>query len=262
MENLLKIIESMQSDHEESLLDENITIHMNDRICMIMNKKSLSHYSTKVVYAHETDQWSFQDIYKETKAYFGLKPYSWYLNVDKDKRIYDGLREKNWSVLDTYDGRFKAIEGPYPVTVSDIREVEANEKDMDDLATVIASVWQVTNEKQIHYAKEQYHKYMNLPDRRGGYVLAYIEGQAVGYGTYRFSKCGDYLYLSGTGVIEAHRKKGLYRNLLNMRLNIGLEKGAKFAVTQARHGHSSPILEQFGFNKMGEFKHLVLSKKK
>jgi len=255
--DILSRIESMQTDHEASQLSDDIEIHQNSHTCMIMNKSARSIYSTRVVYAHEDDNNNSDMIFQEAKDFFKYKKYSWYVTLPRDESIYKLLLSKGWQVHDTYEGRYLPLTENKSYDHTQIVEVEPGSIEADLLGNIVAEVWGVKDETRVQDAKNKYNEYLKAPDRRGGYVLAYYDGIAAGYGTYRLSDCGKYLYLSGTGVIESYRKKGIYKNLLNYRLNKGFEMNASYAVAQARKGHSSPILEKYGFEKIGEFKHLL-----
>ncbi|MBI9011405.1 MAG: GNAT family N-acetyltransferase [Clostridiales bacterium] len=256
--DILNRIETMQKDHEPSQLSDDIEIFQNNHIYMIMNRSARSIYSTRVVYAHEDESYNADMIFKEAKDFFKYKKYSWYVTLPRDEVIYNMLLTKGWQVHDTYEGRYLPLKEKKSYDHMQIIEVEADSIEADLLGNVVAEVWGVKDQKRVIEAKNKYNEYLKAPDRRGGYVLAYHDGIAVGYATYRLSDCSEYLYLSGTGVIESYRKKGVYKNLLNYRLNKGFELKASYAIAQARKGHSSPILEKYGFSKMGEFKHLIM----
>lgn len=258
--DILSRIETMQMDHEPSQLSDNIEKYQNSHTCMIMNRSARSIYSTRVVYAHEDERYNADMIFKEAKEFFKYKKYSWYVTLPRDEAIYNLLLTKGWQVHDTYEGRYYPLTRKISYDHTQIVEVKPDSIEADLLGGIVAEVWGVKDQTRINDAKIKYNEYLKAPDRRGGYVLAYYDGIAVGYGTYRLSECRKFLYLSGTGVIEPYRKKGIYKNLLNYRLNKGVEWNASYAIAQARKGHSSPILEKYGFSKIGEFKHLIIGK--
>lgn len=258
--DILSRIETMQMDHEPSQLSDNIEMFQNSHTCMIMNQSARSIYSTRVVFAHEDESYNADMIFKEAKDFFRYKKYSWYVTLPRDESIYNLLLTKGWQVHDTYEGRYLPLTKKISYDHTQIVEVEPDSIEADLLGNIVAEVWGVKDQTRVDDAKNKYNEYLKAPDRRGGYVLAYYDGVAVGYGTYRLSDCRKFLYLSGTGVIESYRRKGIYKNLLNYRLNKGFELHAGYAIAQARKGHSSPILEKYGFSKLGAFKHLIIGR--
>jgi GNAT superfamily N-acetyltransferase len=78
--------------------------------------------------------------------------------------------------------------------------------------------------------------------------VCYEGNDPVGYAHYRFNYNRTAMYLTGSGVLASYRKKGIYRQLVTMRLQKAKEIGAAVVTTQARVGHSAPILEKLGFN--------------
>lgn len=257
MKDLITAIERMQSDHEESRLTEDILINVSDSYFMTLNKKAKSHYSTKVVYAHETPTRDAQSLYEEAESFFAKKPFGWFLNIEEDQNIKRLLEDKHWKVLDEYEGRYLATKAIKHTESRGIVEVKANSEQVRDLVRVTTTIWHIVDQDQIELAVNRYNEYLNAPDRRGGYILYYKGDVAVGYGTYRYSKCSRYMYLAGTGVIEKYRRQGIYRSLLNYRLRLASQRHTEYVIAQARKGHSSPILVKCGFKKAGEFALIV-----
>lgn len=257
MENLILAIEQMQSDHEDSRLTDDISLNVSDSYFMTLNKMAKSHYSTKIVYAHETDDMDHHRIYDDANTFFGKKPFGWFVNLDNDQNIKRLLEDNGWVIIDEYEGRYLSVNEIVEVETKNIVEVKPNSNQVRDLVNVTTNIWNTVEEDQVEIAIEKYNEYLNSVDRRGGYILYYSDDKAVGYGTYRFSKCGRYMYLAGTGVLDAYRKQGIYRNLLNYRLNLAKQKNTEYVLTQARKGHSSPILEKCSFRKAGDFAFLI-----
>lgn len=255
--NILKKLETMQSDHEASQVNKDTRLYETPYMHLIKNMNSKSIFATRVVFAHETLDRSAEDLYKEAKEFFQYKKFSWFLNAHEDKKIYDMLISKAWSVHDHYDGQYLKLEKPFDLDTSGVVEVIGNSSQVDDLVTVIADVFDVKALDRRNLVKERANDYLLSEDKRGGYILIYVEGIPLGYATYRLSACKEFLYLSGTGVVKSQRGKGLYKKLLFYRLNKGLELGAKYALAQGRKGHSSPILNKYGFITEGKFKHLI-----
>lgn len=257
MKDLIRAIEGIQSDHEKSRLSNDTLLNVSDNYFMTLNKTSKSTYSTKVVYGHETNTMSIGALYEEAIRFFKEKPFGWFINIDKDKNIKEYLEKKNWNVIEEYDGRYLSLSTIEDLEVKNIVEVNANSDQVLDLVNVTTKIWDTVDENQIESSIKKYNEYLKSEDRRGGYILQYQDEIPVAYGSYRFSKCGRYMYLSGTGVIEEYRKQGIYSNILNYRIKLAKENNVEYILTQARKGYSSPILEKYSFKKAGEFAFLV-----
>lgn len=84
------------------------------------------------------------------------------------------------------------------------------------------------------------------------YFLARYHGMPVG--TARFSYKRDGLipsaYLTGGNVIAPFRGRGVYRALIQNRLDRLREEGIRLATTQASEQATAPILEKLGFEKV------------
>jgi len=248
------IIEKMQTDHEESRSRHFLKVDKTDNYYMIKNTMSNSIYSSKVVYSHINPEYSIDDILTLVKKFFDSKDFSWWLSMDEDKDIIAKLERYKWKVLDNYNGRYLDANFSFDSNLKyRVIEVnENNEKHIDDIVYVTGQIWG-SDKMSDELAKESYRQYLSSDDRRGGYLLAYIDEIPVGYANYRMSQCGEFLYLCGTGVIEEFRKRGIYKELLQKRFDIAIQKKARYVVAQARVGYSDVILSKIGFKKCGEF---------
>jgi len=244
-------------DHEESRLTPAICVNQSDDYVMILNKNSDNYLSNRVVFSHETHDLKAEDLYEVAESFFGDKVYGWYTDKVKDHHLINFLTDRGWIVEDEYDGRYFKVNNQEFEISANIVEVQAGSPQVKDLVNITTHIWYTIDETKIESAIKAYNDYLSSSDRRGGYVLYYLDDKAVGYGTYRFSSCGRYMYLAGTGVLEAYRNRGIYKSILNYRLNKAIHRGADYVLTQARLGHSSPILEKCGFDKAGEFVFLV-----
>jgi GNAT superfamily N-acetyltransferase len=62
---------------------------------------------------------------------------------------------------------------------------------------------------------------------------------------------GDVARLWGTGVLPQYRKRGVYGQLVRVRCEEAVRRGATLALTTARVGSSGPILKHHGFRAVG-----------
>lgn len=91
--------------------------------------------------------------------------------------------------------------------------------------------------------------YLSLPARRGGYLLARVNGRVVANAGWRDSTDGRCVYLSGAATLEEVRGRGIYTALLAARMSEAAERGCSWAAVQANPGTSSPILRRHGFRQ-------------
>ena len=80
------------------------------------------------------------------------------------------------------------------------------------------------------------------------FYLARVDGEPVG--TAGFIVKPRCAYLVGGNVLPPHRRRGVYRALLDERLASIAAHGMPLAVTQAREATSAPILEALGFDSL------------
>lgn len=85
---------------------------------------------------------------------------------------------------------------------------------------------------------------------RGGSMVAYLDGTAVGTGG--LSLADGVARLWGGGVIPGARGRGVYRAVLAARLAYAVEHGATIALVKGRVETSGPILRRAGFQAYGQ----------
>lgn len=79
--------------------------------------------------------------------------------------------------------------------------------------------------------------------------LAWREGNPVGRGG--LEVVGEVARFWGSGVLEPHRRRGIYGALVRVRCQDALAQGANIAMVTARVGSSGPILKHHGFRVVG-----------
>lgn len=94
-------------------------------------------------------------------------------------------------------------------------------------------------------------RYLNCPGRRGGGVVAYRRGLAVGYGAWRYSSDGDAVFLHTASTLRPHRRTGVYTAILNWRLERAVRDGKTIAVVTAERSTTAPMLMRKGFREVG-----------
>jgi GNAT superfamily N-acetyltransferase len=84
----------------------------------------------------------------------------------------------------------------------------------------------------------------------GTSLVAYLDSQPVG--TAGVTVVGWTARLWGGAVVPAARGRGVYRAMLQARLDLAVERGATMALVKGRVATSGPILRRAGFQAYGE----------
>ncbi len=128
-----------------------------------------------------------------------------------------------------------------PVT-SDVRRL-TDPDGLGDMLDIWNDVW--PEEDQSHWAAKVGRAMREQP---GGVVpfVAYVGGAAVSTGRVVFAPGDPIAYLGGGATRAAFRGRGLYTDLLRVRVREALSRGARLLMADARP-MSRPILEKHGF---------------
>lgn len=98
---------------------------------------------------------------------------------------------------------------------------------------------------------EQRLAYLTLPDRRGGWLVAYLDDEPVANATWKDSADGRCVYLKGAGTRPEFRGRGIYSALTAYRCERAIERGCAYAAIIAVADTSAPILRKRGFSDLG-----------
>lgn len=244
MKDLFAAIERLTLDHEDSQKSDDILVLASDDYMMLQHPVSDSVYANRVVFS-SCHSISPGELYQKAIDFYQV-PFGWFAR--QGDVIVNYLKDKKWRLHESYHALYRPLTEAQQVPI-EVVEV-SSDAELVDYAIMVSEIWQTSHEQMV-YAIKKYKAYLNASDRRGGYLLVYQDKMPLAYANYRLSSCGDYLYLSGTGVLESHRGQGIYKALLNYRLNKGLEAGASYALVQAKQDSSSPILKHAGFKQLG-----------
>lgn len=183
------------------------------------------------------------------------RPFSWWVGPSSRPASLPALLEaRGLKLLDRYEGVALLLDGafhggtagatePSPgVTVAPVED-EAGARAM---VRVNARVWGYPPEAEDRLVAERL-EYLRLPRRRGGYLLAYVDGEVAGTASYRFSGDGRAVYLVGAATLPEYRGRGVFRTLVAWRVRQARARGCQVAACLAREGTSAPILRRLGF---------------
>ncbi|WP_296604576.1 GNAT family N-acetyltransferase [Nocardioides sp.] len=101
-----------------------------------------------------------------------------------------------------------------------------------------------------HLEHEAARATLALATGAAGRAVAYVDAMPVGAGGLTLTDGVARLW--GGAVRESHRRRGIYRALLDARLAWGVEHGARFALVKGRVETSAPILRRAGFATYGQ----------
>lgn len=99
--------------------------------------------------------------------------------------------------------------------------------------------------------------YLAMPGRRGGFLVAYLDGVAVANAGYRYSSDGRCVYLIGAETVEQFRGRGVYASLVAHRAARAAERGCVIASILANTETSAPMLTRRGFTDHGALPRLA-----
>ncbi|WP_394171818.1 GNAT family N-acetyltransferase [Guptibacillus hwajinpoensis] len=249
---IVQAIEAIQWDYEDALVPESIHYIQKDDVVMIKNEKSTSIYANKVVRFDK----SFEEI-EEVFAFFGESPFSWWVRKENHRELEDELIKRGLYHFDTYVGLAKVLHKKENEvdTQHSYKEVMV-EEEVSQHVQVASSIWNYDRRTEEAAFSERV-KYIEIPDRRGGYMVVVDNELPIAYSNYRYSHDDRVLYLNGAGVIPRYRGKGIYREMVARRLNEAISRGCQIAVTQAKKGTSEPILRKVGFQEYATYKQYV-----
>lgn len=251
--SIIESIQALQWDYEPSFVPEFIHYVHKEDLIMIKNIKSTNVHANRVV----RYQQSVENI-SAVFSYFDGRPFSWWVYDDQGSKALESKLVNHGMVHnDTYIGLAMELNEVLEPSSSTYRIKEVTTPEEAYIHAELSSeVWGY-DEASLEAAYKERVRYLKLPERRGGYVLAFNKDKAVGYSSYRHSYDHHSLYLTGAGVIQSERGKGIYRRMVENRLYEARNRGVRLAVTQARVGTSEPILKSLGFEEHGAFKQYI-----
>lgn len=94
-------------------------------------------------------------------------------------------------------------------------------------------------------------RYLACKERRGGFLVAYFEGNAAGTAGWTFTADGRAVLLNGGVVREEFRRRGVYSSMVGWRVERALERACLFAALVANPRTSGPILSKRNFADLG-----------
>ena len=259
MNNIIDAIEGYNWDFEDGFNVPWIIQVNLPHLLMRKNEKSSSIYSNKVMRSifHNNIEQEIENVLN----FFRDIPFSWWIGpLSKPSNLKEILIEREFKEVDKYVGlAFNIFDWTETNLKSNYRIVDTEkEKNLLEHVKVSAKVWEIDDKSSIESIYEMRKKYLQIPDRRGGFIVALDNEKGVGNASYRLSHDKKVMYLIGSGVLPEYRNQGIYHDLLYYRFKIALQNNVEWITVIARVGTSEPILRKIGFKEYGNY--IVLSK--
>lgn len=89
-------------------------------------------------------------------------------------------------------------------------------------------------------------RYENDHDNLSIY-LAYVDGKAVSYGRVEYMPDNPFASIWGGSTLAEYRRRGIYTDMVAVRLQEARARGCKYLTVDARQDTSMPILQKLGF---------------
>lgn len=253
-QQIINAIEAHHWDYEPTFQIPGFTELRDPHLLAWKVATSNNPYTNRVMRADFSDQDAEGEI-DRVLNFYGDKKHSWWLGpTSRPTNLQERLEKRGLQPADEYIGLALPIanwQGIDPNPDYDTLEVTTDEHIWHHVH-LSAKVWDMDERSQQSAFRER-QIYLNLPDRRGGYVVVLKDGLPVGNGSYRFSHDGKTLYLTGSAVLPEYRGHGIYHLLLDHRFRLAASRNAEYATTQARVGTSEPILRKLGFEEYGKY---------
>ena len=77
--------------------------------------------------------------------------------------------------------------------------------------------------------------------------LVYVDGKAVSYGRVEYMPDNPFAGIWGGSTLVDYRRRGIYTDMVAIRLQEARERGCEFLTVDARQDTSMPILQKLGF---------------
>jgi GNAT superfamily N-acetyltransferase len=253
-EQIIEAIDAHHWDYEESFRVPGFSKIDEPYLLAWRVEGSNSPYTNRVMKSKFSNENADAQIDRVLKFY-GDKPHSWWIGPSAEPAdLQERLTKRGLQAVDVYIGLALPVEdwsGIRPNPNYQVIEV-ATEEDVWKHVQISAQMWDMDERSQQAAFRERM-SYLELPDRRGGYVVALRDGVAVGNGAYRFSHDGKTMYLTGSAVLPELRGQGIYHLLLDHRFRLAAERDTELVTVQARVGTSEPILRKLGFAEYGTY---------
>ena len=127
---------------------------------------------------------------------------------------------------------------------SDVRVVEVTARDV--VEPWLAACFSFLDEQGLRDEVDRRMRYLSSP-RRGGDLVAYLDGALVGSASWRDASDGRAVQFVGAWTATSARGRGVYGTLCTYRAQRARERGIRYATIVADPRTSAPIVAKAGF---------------
>ena len=206
-------------------------------------------WGNRVAYTRSTPD-GIESLIDEVLAFLGGRAFSWVAGASSAPADL-AERLAGRGLVDVGDGDLLSARLPVRGlrTADDVDIVEVEDEETARVGIRLAHP-NATAEEVADQANEML-AYLALPERRGGFLVAFMDGQPAANAAYRYSSDGRTVYLNGAQTVERFRGRGIYQTLVAYRTDAAVRHGCAYAAIRARRDTSLPILMRRGFADHG-----------
>lgn len=189
---------------------------------------------------------------EETIAHYqNLKlPFRWMVAPNSQpKNLAEKLIHRGFKLSNLLEGLYAQPVALKIETNPEVKVMKVTLENLDDWILVQEHAWKIP-ELGLRFMRSEMQQMLSRSDRKAIDYIAYLEGSPVGAGRVNFYE--DYAFLTGAAVRPEARLKGVYRTLLNTRVQEIHARGIDSIVIHCLKDTSAPICLKLGFEKVCE----------
>ncbi len=182
----------------------------------------------------------------------GLKSFTWIVGPRSRPENLDTILMSHGFVLDcTTIAMAVATEDFAPESRSGFRYEELSNDNFEDFMELQRDIWgmESTSFELLSREKQNILSNENCSMRT---ILCYKDDEVYGSGAYGVYE-NNSLHLIGGGVRKNRRGEGVYRALVEHRIDVARERGIPLVTVHCLENTSAPICRKFGFMEVCEF---------
>jgi GNAT superfamily N-acetyltransferase len=252
-DDLARYCEAMLYDYEAEWTPDGL-IEISRSDVLAWKRPGWSIGNSRVAWAN----WTESDVDTRIDAlleFFGDTAFNWHVGPSSSPRDLVN-RLVSHGLLPVAEPRMMTITLPLPddwPVNSEVRVVDVADAEIARLGLRLAH----HDSPDIERDLVERMRYLGLPSRRGGFLVAYIGDVPVANAGYRYSSDGRCVYLTGAETVEQFRGRGVYKTLIAHRAAKAVDRGCVLASILAHTRTSAPILARRGFADHGPLPRLA-----
>lgn len=236
------------SDYARDWLPPGLEVRARDDLLMWRRRGgplSARSWANRVAWLRTTAA-AVEGLIDEALAFLGPFPFSWVVGPSSQPDDL-AVRLQRRGLVDTGDGDLLTAELPIEGLRSapEVRIEEVVDERAARIGLELAH--REAPPAEIDELLAERMAYLGQPNRRGGFLVAWIGDEPVANAGYRYSADGQTVYLNGAETVARWRGRGVYQALVRHRTEAAFRRGCRYAAVRARRDTSLPILLRRGF---------------